>query len=133
MKKDLLKIINHYGIESQKRKFSEEAEELRDAIVEYEISNGYVGGAKNKRLKAHITEEIADVMVMLEQFRLYYDIPGEEIKEIIKYKIDRQTKRMSEEMIKETIEKNKRLMDLVMVYKKCSKPERCKWKYIQKM
>ena len=72
MKEDVLKIINHYGVDNQKRKFSEETNELRDAIVEYETLKEYVGGAKLKQIKEHIIEELADVMVMVEQFKLYY-------------------------------------------------------------
>ena len=44
----------------------------------------------------HIKEEIADVMVMLKQFQLYYNIPTEEIKKVMKNKIDRQIKRIEE-------------------------------------
>ena len=45
----------------------------------------------------HIAEEIADVMVMLKQFQLYYKIPYDNIKEIAEYKIDRQIERMKKE------------------------------------
>ena len=34
----------------------------------------------------HVAEEIADVMVLLKQFQLYYDISTEEIKSIIEAK-----------------------------------------------
>lgn len=42
----------------------------------------------------NIADEIADVFVMLEQFRIYYNIPSEKIKEIVEYKIERQLKRI---------------------------------------
>ena len=45
----------------------------------------------------HIKEEIADVMVMLKQFQLYYDIPTEDIKAIMKNKVDRQPERIEYE------------------------------------
>ena len=86
MKNDLLERINYFGIENQKRKFSEEADELRDAIVEYEALKDIVGGAKLKRLKQHIAEEIADNLAMLMQFQLFYDIPTDLIKTKLKEK-----------------------------------------------
>lgn len=89
MKKDLLKRINYFGIEAQKRKFSEEAEELRDAIVEYETLKEYVGGAKLKQLKKHIAEEIADNIALLKQFQLYYEIPNDMIMDYLEFKNER--------------------------------------------
>ncbi len=50
--------------------------------------------------KEHIKEEIADVMVLLKQFQLYYDISTEEIKSIMKDKIARQLERMAKEVEK---------------------------------
>ena len=87
MKEDYLNRIKYFGIEKQKRKFSEEADELRDAIVEYETLNEYVGGAKIKQLKEHITEEIADNLALLKQFQLFYEIEDEEIKKWLKTRI----------------------------------------------
>lgn len=99
-KEDLLKIINNYGVNSQLRKFNEEVFELNEAIincelkstVEYEIPLTEIIGAKD-----HIAEEIADVMVMLEQFKLYYGISSEEITKIFWNKVDRQINRIEEE------------------------------------
>lgn len=47
--------------------------------------------------KEHIKEEIADVMVMLKQFQLYYDISTDDIKKIMKEKVDRQLERIAKE------------------------------------
>ena len=93
MKEDLLERINYFGIENQKRKFSEEADELRDAIVEYEALKDIVGGAKLKRLKQHIAEEIADNIALLKQFQIYYDISDEDIKRWLKFKNERTKER----------------------------------------
>lgn len=89
MKEDLLERINYFGIEEQKRKFSEEADELRDAIVEYEALKGCVGGAKIKKLKEHITEEFTDALSLLMQFQLFYDIKNEDIKRWLVFKNER--------------------------------------------
>lgn len=99
-KEDLLKIINTYGISSQLKYFQSEVFELNEAIinyelkstVEYEIPLTEIIGAKD-----HIAEEIADVMVMLEQFKLYYGISSEEITKIFWNKVDRQINRIEKE------------------------------------
>ena len=52
-----------------------------------------------QNLKAHtfsqinIVEEIADVYIMLEQIKIYFDIPKEKIDNIIQQKIDRTKER----------------------------------------
>jgi len=100
MNNELKKIVLYYGITHQQRKFWEECGELSEAItthelkqsVEYEIPLTEIVGTKK-----HITEEIADVMVMLRQFQLYYDISDDEIVEIMKSKINRQIRRINEE------------------------------------
>lgn len=98
MKDSFFKIINHYGVDNQKRKFSEEADELRDAIVEYEKMKGIVSPTiLNNQYKEHIVEEIGDVCVMLHQFVEYYEIKPFEIYRVMEQKIDRQFKRMEEE------------------------------------
>lgn len=47
--------------------------------------------------KEHITEEFADVMVMLCQIKYYYGLNKDKITKIMNYKIDRQLKRIEEE------------------------------------
>ena len=97
MNKELLKIINHYGIKPQLKYFQSEVFELNEAIIQRE----YPAFRKNEDLelleKKHIVEEIADVMVMLEQFRIYYGINTGEVGEIMNYKIKRQIERIENE------------------------------------
>ena len=101
MEQKLLKIIRRYGINNQLRKFNEEALELEEAIithelkksVEYEIPLTEIIGTKE-----HITEELADCMVLLEQFKLYYGITSEEITKIFWSKVDRQLGRIEKEV-----------------------------------
>lgn len=96
----LLKIINHYRVMPQLKYFQSEVFELNEAIVthelkksvEYEIPLTEIIGTKE-----HIAEEIADVMVMLEQFKLYYEITSEEITNIFWRKVDRQLERIERE------------------------------------
>ena len=97
MKEDLLKIIEHFGINNQQRKLEEEIFELEEAItinqlketVEYEIPLTEIVGTRE-----HIAEEIADVMLLLEQFKTYYGITSEEITNIFWSKVDRTLKRI---------------------------------------
>lgn len=100
MEKDLLEIINHYGVNNQLRKFNEECYELIEAIithelkksVEYEIPLTEIVGTRE-----HLIEELGDNFVMLKQFQAYYGITDEEINDVMLYKIDRQKKRMEDE------------------------------------
>lgn len=89
----LLKIIEHYGIQNQVRKFNEESFELTEAIFDYE----FTGISDNKEVLNHIAEEIADVLVMVFQFLKYYKINQKEVAKIIDFKIDRQLERIKNE------------------------------------
>ena len=107
MKDKLLQIIHCYGVNNQLRKFNEEAFELIEAIMmleNYEILEHYKEYANDQNYqstlsikKADIAEEIADCYVMLEQFRLYYNISKEDVIENINYKINRQIDRIKKE------------------------------------
>lgn len=97
MKEDLLKIVKHFGINNQQRKLEEEIFELEEAItinqlketVEYEIPLTEIIGTRE-----HIAEEIADVMLLLEQFKTYYGITSEEITNLFWNKVDRTLERI---------------------------------------
>ena len=93
----MLKIINHYGINHQQRKLQEEVFELQEAIIDYKYVEVYKGSPAEKYHKEHIAEEIADVLNLLEQFRLYYDISLNDVKNIGKSKINRQLERIRKE------------------------------------
>lgn len=96
----LLKIVNYYGINHQQRKLQEEVFELQEAITTHELKKSVEYEIPLTEIvvtKEHIAEEIADVMVMLEQFKNYYGISSKEITEIFWNKVDRQLKRMEKE------------------------------------
>ena len=90
MKEDLLKIINHYGINKQLKYIHSEYFELDEAILNY---------IKRDEDREHIGEELSDCFVMLKQFQYYYGIEDKDIERIMKYKIGRQLKRIDEENI----------------------------------
>lgn len=98
MNEKLLKIINKYGVIPQLKYFQSEVFELNEAIIIFENESPQCDGVIDRRyiehIKNNIAQEIADCYVMLEQFRLYYNIPNDKIKEIMEYKIDRQLDRI---------------------------------------
>lgn len=103
MKEKLLTIINHYGINEQLKYIHSEYFELDEAIIKYEdyAYENYdygVGKVEWGKWREHIAEEISDIMVMLKQFQYYYGISDEEIENIMNYKIDRQLKRIEDEV-----------------------------------
>ena len=91
MREKLLKIINNYGTRNQLKYLYTELYEFTEAVLDYEHDET---GLMNKN---HIQEEFADLMVMLEQFKVYYNLSNEGVLETMKYKIERQLKRIEEE------------------------------------
>lgn len=102
MNEKILEIINHYGIRKQLKYFQSEIFELNEAIIDFENYEDLVDIEidTKEHLKNHITEEIADVMVMLKQMQLYYNISDADVKEVMKFKVDRQIERINEEVSK---------------------------------
>ena len=95
MEKDLLEIIEHFSIRNQLKKFNEECYELEEAILDYQTEIAYFDeDAMTLSIKKHIAEEIADCMVILEQFKLYYEISSEEITKIFWKKVNRTLERI---------------------------------------
>ena len=93
MKEELLKIIKHFGVNNQQRKLQEEVFELNEAIIKRESIASYEIENLNNHDK-HIKEEIADVMILLEQIKLYYGISNEEITKIFLEKVNRTLERI---------------------------------------
>lgn len=67
MKAKLLRIFNHFGIETQKRKLNEECYEFLQAVCEWQ-------GNPSTANEEHVTEELADCLVVLKQFQLSFEI-----------------------------------------------------------
>ena len=97
MKEDLTKIIEHYGVNAQQRKLAEEVFELQEAIIEYENSGCY-DEEDSVEFINHIAEEIADLMVLLNQFKAYYNIPNETVLVFMRGKVNRQLERIKNEV-----------------------------------
>lgn len=112
MNGNLRKIINYYGINTQLKYFQSEVFELNEAIIK-DRNSGCLENAINNvfrlfaslidttytdKSREHIKEEIADVMVILKQIQLYYNISTDEVKEVMKSKVNRQLERINDEV-----------------------------------
>ncbi len=103
MQEDLLKIINYYGFNGQLKKLNEECYELIEAIKDYEYQkeacmNNHCTELHVEKCKEHMEEEFADVMVVLEQFKTFYQLDNDKIVDIMYSKIDRQLERIEREV-----------------------------------
>mgnify|MGYP003288273438 CR=1 FL=1 len=87
MKKDLLKIIEHFGEKSQREYLALEYQELQDEI--YKLLNGET---------EDILTEITDVLVITLQFMAKagycFELLEENIKREVKFKIERTLQRI---------------------------------------
>lgn len=83
MENKLLTIFNTYGKSHQVSKLLEEVGEFIETVMNED--------------KENMVQEMADVSVMLEQFKAYYDLDNEKIIEIMNKKIDRQLDRIEKE------------------------------------
>lgn len=91
-------IAEHYGYESQSRQCIEEMAELMQAINKLwrSIGHGQLTEKSFKECLENLTEEMADVQIMLWQME-YLLLSGQEVNQMIEKKLDRQLKRIEEE------------------------------------
>ncbi len=88
------RVIGFYGREAQSVVGMEECAELIQAIGKiYRIG---CGPDIPTDVYSNLVEEVADVLIILEQVQEMYDIPNHEIQSIIDYKCKRQEERMDE-------------------------------------
>lgn len=88
MNEDKLKIINHFGLRNQLKKLSEEVYEFQEAIL---MDDG------SEECLEHIIEEYADIEVVLEQFKEYYELDYSKIARQKVFKIMRTLERIEKE------------------------------------
>lgn len=101
MKENLEQIIDNYGYKHQLKKLNEEVFEFQEAVRDYEYlyedSWTELIVEQVEKYKKHIEEEYADVMVMMEQFKAYYNLDNNNIIDIMNKKINRQIDRIESE------------------------------------
>ena len=83
-------LIDHYGHESQKMMLLEEMAELQKEICKE---------FRGELSKDAVTEEVADVLIMLEQVQMMYDISDIKLLEITSEKLVRQLRRIVDEKV----------------------------------
>ena len=88
LKSDEEKIALHYGKVPQALKLFEECGELEEAL------RGYINGTDTKE---HAIEEIADVEVMIDQFKYHFLNCEKQVNDVKRAKVDRQLLRMEAE------------------------------------
>lgn len=84
--------IEHYGCKHQMGIAMEEAAELIQAISKMNRVSGDV--ESYEKAKLHLEEEIADVIVCINQLQTIFNISDARISELANYKIHRQMERM---------------------------------------
>lgn len=90
MEKKLLKIINHYGVDHQQRKLEEEVFEVNKVITQIEYpAIGHKPEQLKQLEKEHLEEEVGDVLNVLYQFILYYELNMNNITKGRIFKVDR--------------------------------------------
>lgn len=96
--RNLIRIFSHFGYREQLKKLNEECYELIEAINDYEgqkqVCMEFCSSLHCDKEKEHIKEEIADIQVLLNQFKEEYEIWDDEIVDIMERKIDRTLERI---------------------------------------
>ncbi len=87
-------IIEHYGERNQLGIAMEECAELIQAISKMNRTDG--DSEDYMKAKLHLEEEIADVIVCINQLQSFFNITDARISELANYKINRQRRRMKE-------------------------------------
>ena len=88
----ILKIADHYGVNSQLSILQEECAELIQAVSKYRRTND-----PNVFDRMHLEEEIADVEIMIAQIKYLMKLSEKDIRGIKDTKLERQLERMRRE------------------------------------
>lgn len=89
-----LKIIDRYGLDHQLRQLIEECSEVTKAISKLWRAKEEYGQAEIYMAETDLKEEIADVLVLVDQVFHRLGVDKEEVHQKMAYKIDRQLGRM---------------------------------------
>lgn len=105
MKKDLIKILNYYGIDNQIKIYNQKTYELNNEFIKYKESKRnpidiifnslepVITLLNNKDVidkKQKIKSNLTDVMVIIKQIQYYYEIDDNELINLMKTKIKEQ-------------------------------------------
>ena len=92
-------IADHYGYEPQSRQLIEELSELIQAVCKHNraFCGKQLSESRGCPEKDAITEEIADVEIMILQIEYILGVGDGELSQIIESKLDRQIERINQE------------------------------------
>lgn len=93
----LKEAIEHYGLETQQKKLSEEVLELQLAVNELAAAQRSRKHINTTKLKEHVAEEMADVLNLVEQIRLHCRVSMGHVNNFREFKATRQHYRVLEE------------------------------------
>lgn len=90
--------IGQYGIEMQSLVAVEELSELQKAITKLiRYPEGSTKTLEYKGLRSNLVEEMADVLIVMDQMKYYYGISDDEINDVIQSKQERMMKNYKED------------------------------------
>lgn len=96
-KEKIKEIADYYGRKEQLHQLMEECSELS-----VESSHSIRGRGS----KADLAGEMADVIIMIFQCLYLEDIPEEDLKTLIQFKLDRQLRRIKDEQFRQRVKEN---------------------------
>ena len=95
MRETYLKIFNHFGYRNQMKMLNEECFELLEAIDNYEDVKGDCSDLEIQDIfRAHVVEEMGDILNVLSGFIFKYKIDEKELKFGMNKKLDRTLERI---------------------------------------
>jgi len=89
-----IKIVEYYGVKAQIPVWIEEMSELTKALCKWSRKYDELEGDITGELLSNIQEEIADVIICLDQLKYTIQFTEDELMEEYKYKVDRQLQRI---------------------------------------
>lgn len=97
-----LNIYNHFGYENQMEKLIEEANEVKEAVLEYEevcfnsSTADFTDVEVMLRKREHIVEEVGDLLSLATQIISRYEISKPELDKVMDFKLDRTIQRIKD-------------------------------------
>lgn len=92
-----IRIVNNYGVKAQIPIWIEEMSELTKVLCKWFRKYDKLDGDINSQLLNDMKEEIADVVICLDQLKYILQFNEDELMKLYKFKVDRQLNRMENE------------------------------------
>lgn len=92
-----IRIVNNYGVKAQIPVWIEEMSELTKVLCKWFRKYDKLDGDINSQLLNDMKEEIADVVICLDQLKYILQFNEDELMKLYKFKVDRQLNRMENE------------------------------------